>query len=288
MLSGAIAYQILRQESPTRIPAVRLVLEKNPWYDSRWKTQLEKLPVAERDEILFMLAARWADDIRTLDRAESHLPWHYVDFPFKPQGEPASIQALQPRQENILTAIAVNDRAVRNESDVRKRGIALSWLFHLLGDIHPPFHAVTLFSREYPKGDEGRTDACVRVAQGRAALSLHQLWDELLTSSNNSRTVRNMAIELRNKFSRTELTELAVNAPELWAKESFEIAIKIAYQNGALRGTPKGQRGRDCRELGNAAVLPVGYIQIARKIADRRMALSGYRLADFLQRLFAN
>jgi S1/P1 nuclease len=248
---------------------------------------LEKLPEAERDEMLFMLAARWADDIRTLEKAESRLLWHYIDFPFKPEHEPAKIQVMQPAQENILTAIAVNERIARSGSDPTKQGIALSWLFHLIGDIHPPLHAVALFSREYPKGDEGGTDACVRVAQGRPALSLHQFWDELLTSSNNTPTLRNMAIELRNRFPRADLTELATDDPEAWAKESFEIATKIAYQNGALRGTPKGHR-KDCREVTGAAALPVGYAEMARKIADRRMALSGYRLATFLERMSAS
>jgi hypothetical protein len=37
----------------------------------------------------------------------------------------------------------------------------------------------------------------------------------------------------------------------------------------------------------DAAVLPVGYVQIAKKIADRRMR-SGYRLAAFLERMSAN
>jgi hypothetical protein len=86
ILSGAIAYQILERENPSKITTVRSVLEKNPWYESRWKGQLEKLPEAERDEMLFILAARWADDIRTQDKAESRLQWHYVDFPFKPEG----------------------------------------------------------------------------------------------------------------------------------------------------------------------------------------------------------
>jgi S1/P1 nuclease len=285
MMSGANV-SILQRENPSTIPIVRSVLEKSPWYESRWKAKLEKLPQAERDEMLFMLAARWADDIRTLDKAQSRLPWHYVDFPFKPQGEPASIQALQPPQENIVTAITLNERILRSGSDPTKRGIALSWLFHLIGDIHPPFHAAALFSREYPNGDEGGTNACVRVAQGRAALSLHQLWDELLTSSNNTRTLRNLAVNLINRFPRNELIELGTDEPEAWAKESFEVATKIAYQNGALRGTPSGQR-RDCRELRDAAVLPVGYVQIARKIADRRMALAGYRLANLLQRNFS-
>jgi hypothetical protein len=78
-----------------------------------------------------------------------------------------------------------------------------------------------------------------------------------------------------------------VTAPEAWAKESFEIATKIAYQNGALRGTPKGQR-KDCREMTDAAVLPVGYTSIASKIADRRMMLSAYRLADLLRQIQLN
>ena len=38
----------------------------------------------------------------------------------------------------------------------------------------------------------------------------------------------------------------------------------------------------------NAAVLPVSYVQIARKIADRRMVLAGYRLTNLLERISAN
>ena len=98
---------------------------------------------------------------------------------------------------------------------------------------------------------------CVRVAQGRAALSLHQLWDQLLTSSNNTRTLRKMAIDLTNRFPRAGLTELTVADPEIWAKESYEIATKIAYKNGALRGAPKG-KWRDCREVTDATVVPDG------------------------------
>src|SRR5690349_19344488 len=133
MLSGAIAYQILQRENPTSLAAVRSVLEKNPWYETRWKPQLEKLPEPERDEMLFMLAARWADDIRTRDKAESRLPWHYVDFPFKPEGERASIQAMELPQENILTAITENTRILRTGSHPARRGVALAWLFHLIG-----------------------------------------------------------------------------------------------------------------------------------------------------------
>jgi len=95
-----------------------------------------------------------------------------------------------------------------------------------------------------------------------------------------------MASELQSRFSQGSLLELAVTGPAAWSKESFEIAVKIAYQNGALPGTPKGQR-KDCREVTDAVVVPVGYAVTASKIANRRMALSGYRLADLLQQISA-
>ena len=125
------------------------------------------------------------------------------------------------------------------------------------------------------------------MATNRAPLALHRLWDALVTSSNNARALRNLATELRARFPRAALTELESVEPEAWAKESFEIAAKIAYQNGALRGTPKGQR-KDCRDVTDAQVLPNGYLKMARQIADRRMMLAGYRLASLLERISAN
>ena len=86
----------------------------------------------------------------------------------------------------------------------------------------------------------------------------------------------------RQEFQRSQLTELARTDFESWAKESFEIATKIAYQNGRLIGAPKAGN-RDCTTVPTAPVLPVGYIPIAKHIADRRMNLTGYRLADFLK-----
>jgi hypothetical protein len=79
------------------------------------------------------------------------------------------------------------------------------------------------------------------------------------------------------------LTELVSTEPEAWAKESFDIATKIVYQNGEFRRTPKGQR-KDCREVTDAAVLPAGYTKVAGHIADRRLILAGYRTPILLMR----
>ena len=60
MLSGIIAYQVLRQETPPTIDKVKAVLEKHPWYVNQWQARLQDVPVADHGLVLFMQAARWA------------------------------------------------------------------------------------------------------------------------------------------------------------------------------------------------------------------------------------
>jgi len=81
--------------------------------------------------------------------------------------------------------------------------------------------------------------------------------------------------------------ELASTGFESWAEESFEIATKIAYRNGGQIGIPRGGN-MDCAMVAAAPVLPAGYVVSASRIADRRMILAGYRVADLLMRLTQN
>jgi hypothetical protein len=60
----------------------------------------------------------------------------------------------------------------------------------------------------------------------------------------------------RQEFQRSELTELARTDFESWAKESFEIATKIAYRNGGGLGFPR-DGNMDCTVVAAALVLPV-------------------------------
>jgi hypothetical protein len=62
-------------------------------------------------------------------------------------------------------------------------------------------------SRGITQGQWGPTEMCVRIAQGRATLSLHQLWDELLTSSNHTGRKKNIAIDLISRFPRVPRRE---------------------------------------------------------------------------------
>jgi hypothetical protein len=132
------------------------VLAKHLWYANHWQARLQDVPIAERGLVLFMQAARWPDDIRIRDRQQHRGPWHYINWPFKPEGQPDSVQIREPEPVNILTAMAENESVVKKDSDGERKAIALAWLFHLVADIHQPLHTAQLFTVEYPQGDRGR------------------------------------------------------------------------------------------------------------------------------------
>jgi hypothetical protein len=90
--------------------------------------------------------------------------------------------------------------------------------------------------------------------------------------------VRNRAIALRNRpeFAREKLTELGEKDFDTWVKkESHDLARKVAYQGGELKGSPDKEE---------APVLPDGYTKKAKAVAERRIVLAGYRLAELLKK----
>jgi hypothetical protein len=116
-------------------------------------------------------------------------------------------------------------------------------------------------------------------------MNLHKFWDDVITSSSNLTRLRNEATALRNReeFKRRQLTELANTNFESWAKESYEIATKIAYRNAGQTGSPRASN-KDLHDVRSGSGASVGYVVSASRIADRRIMLAGYRLADLLIR----
>jgi S1/P1 nuclease len=154
---------------------------------------------------------------------------------------------------------------MRSEEQSRSRGSSI-----FVGDIHQPLHTAQLFTVDYPRGDRGGNEICVRETQAGQPMDLHRFWDGLITSSQTLTRLRNEATALRNRqeFQRSQ--------------ESFEIATKFAYRNGGRIGIPKGGN-MDCAMVAVAPVLPAGYVVSASRISDRRMILAGYRLAGLLR-----
>ena len=76
---------------------------------------------------------------------------HFVDVPFSPDGTPL------PEIPTPNAQTRINDfRAVlaSNSPDALK-SYDLSWLLHLVGDIHQPLHGTTRVTHSRPGGDDG-------------------------------------------------------------------------------------------------------------------------------------
>jgi S1/P1 Nuclease len=279
MVSGAIAYADLKQTHPQTLEQVIAILKTHPQFETKWKPKLTQSFVApeDRDLYLFMLAARWPDDIRG-DATFHHGAWHYINFPYKPEGQPGSVQTVEPPPENILQAYQMNFDIVRGTAP-GDRAVALCWLFHLIGDVHQPLHTVALFSTQFPvpEGDRGGTRFYIRAKPtARTTISLHEFWDDLILGSDRFQSVRNRATELRVQpdHARAQLPELQDTSFAHWARqESFSLAKAHAYRHGMLQGS---------RDEHNGVALPADYVSTTKPLAERRMVLAGYRLADVL------
>ncbi len=282
MVTGAIAHQVLKAEDEAAIAKVVAILEQHPAYP-RWQKAMQKYTPEERGMYLFMQAARWPDDAR--DDPVFYPPdarydqLHYINFPYKPADQPASVQVAEPDANNILRGFVDKKNLVQKSADAKERAVALCWVFHLVGDVHQPLHTTSLFTtqfqREFGKltGDRGGTRFYIRAKDGAFPISLHKYWDDLLLSSETFQNVRNLATELRlrKEFAKANLTELANADFEHWAsKESFPLAKEHAYRNGTLKGSP---------QMKQAATLPADYAKATQPIAERRAVLAGYRIA---------
>ena len=66
MATGAMAYRELMTNSPRTAARIVAILKQHPEYSTRWAGKLNdpSLSEQERNEYLFMLAARWPDDVR--------------------------------------------------------------------------------------------------------------------------------------------------------------------------------------------------------------------------------
>lgn len=276
MVTGAIAYALLEKDAPDVLAKAVAVLQAHPQYDKLWKKGCEARPEAERGLYLFMVAGKWADDIRGSDYDRPK--WHYINYGFKPDGQPDTVKAGTPDPEqNIVLAYALNFDKLKAGPEAVDRAVPLCWLFHLVGDVHMPLHATTLFTEAYPDGDRGGNKFFVKVGPDGKGLNLHYLWDGLITGSTDFREVKNLATELRLRpeFARDKLTELAEESFENWAKvESFELAKTVVHRNGTL----KGGTGEF-----SAVELPADYTKTGKAVAERRGVLAGYRIAEKLK-----
>lgn len=290
-VAAYIAYSRL-ESNPVLRQRVIEALREHPAYED-WK----KRDGGAGDEglRLFLYASVFPDDAKHM---RNYSDWneptiHYVDFPVVPLAADyinPLVHVMNPYSiPNVLQAYPDKVRATRLSLDPKERGAALSWVFHLVGDIHQPLHATTGYSAAaFPRGDAGGNGIDV------GGKKLHAFWDELLDPTDsegrvirgpNGFAVEDLATVKRIAESLLADPTLAPNAlPELaqdgsvdaWAQESLTLAKKHIYAPGG----PFDLQTRTQPDY------PAGYKADCQRVARRRVAVAGYRLADELKKIY--
>ncbi len=247
----------------------------------------------------FVTASCWMDDARGLPDRYDFGPWHYVNLPFTPDGLPAPEAG-----PNVIWGInrCLEIMSGRAEDPAIDRDQALVMLLHLVGDIHQPLHTTNR------GGDAGGNRVMVPNVEltkeeqlyGKSRWSnLHAFWDssyrrgwrgDLATvlyeaplydkerpvagHAATREIIQRQAAELVQKHPPP--AEAAAADASAWAHESHAIGYETGY--GMLP---------DDSPTGKFAKLDERYVNAARGVAEQRLALAGYRMADLLNGLFA-
>jgi hypothetical protein len=156
MTVAAVAWKNMTPESRAKASAL---LRLNPDY-SVW---VQGVPPADVDVVAFLKASTWPDQIRSTYQDDGSSPasrptdaqnigfadclkhryWHFRDVPFSRDGTPLE----EPEEPNALTQIRALSTAIGTpgtSDDVKSYD--LTWLLHLVGDMHQPLHATSRFT----------------------------------------------------------------------------------------------------------------------------------------------
>jgi hypothetical protein len=294
--------------------AVYKLLKAHPHYAIYLADERPKDQIAEM-EWAFLRASTWADWVRSpmaagLDgakrdeiRRQFNKPvWHYVDLPYIHPQDIAKFDVEAIRKEilvpfydangeprHALAALEWATKQLRSrDASPADRAVALTWLFHLVGDLHQPLHGTSLIASK-ATGDQGGNRVLIRTSANAKAVNLHFYWDALLFTDNSGVTdIDGVVAKLLSdpKLQRDQFPELKATDFLAWAEESLTMAKSTVYQgkDGFLKLQTVPPRGT--RITGNkqdAPLLPEGYRDAAERAAGRRMVLAGYRLADQLR-----
>jgi hypothetical protein len=226
----------------------------------------------------FLQSACWADDLKTLDAAQE-APWHFIDLPVIRD----NVVAPAPPEENVVTHIDEAQSTVyAKKSTSLDKARQLRFIVHLVGDVHQPLHAASLFSTQFPDGDRGGNSYPITLPAGMQNFTseLHAFWDggAGAWTGDLSRPLNATGVAWVSELSQSIIAAYPVASLQpfiniynvsIWAEESNTIANELAY-TAPQAPTP----------------LPSSYVTATHDKCLERIAIAGYRLADLLEYIF--
>lgn len=269
---GSFGHEVIAQIAYDKLTpharnAVDLIIKLDPSHRTLWESSI------------------WPDEIRhdsTYPDSEKHPARHFVDVPIVEGAlsPPGTRKTLYSESETVTYGVRYYAQQLEaaNQSP-QNRADDLSWLIHLVGDIHQPLHCATLVTPEYPApaGDRGGNMEYVTAPNvgrnGQVAVrreKLHAYWDyapELLLPSENPVELATQLEKIHPPAAYFDSTSAQAHDADNWADESATLALF------AFTAT-------------DGSTLTDSYVKRSESIVSDRLAHAGYRLAALLNHIF--
>ncbi len=188
-----------------------------------------------------------------------HKYWHFIDKPFATDA--TSLPAIPT--PNAQVRIALFRSVLSSNASDPLKSYDLSWLLHLVGDVHQPLHCSTRVDASNTGGDAGGN--LVKLNCNGCPKELHAFWDDVLGTSMKPKS----AVSAAKKLPGADPTLAAKSGEADWVLESFQDAQQDVYVSPVGTGLGPFQ-------------LSSSYKKAAKKLAQQRVALAGARLANML------
>lgn len=234
----------------------------------------------------FMLMPTWADIVR--DRtfaarfAKYHKSnWHYDDTFWKQVNGKAEFLTGFEEGGQAVPRLVEFDKVINDpvSSDADK-AIAIAWIAHLTGDIHQPLHTSARVTETEPKGDQGGNlfQLTPEGTPRDKAVNLHWFWDSIVTRNIpydnglcDDEYVKSVAESMMRAYPfEGESGKLNLGKYSDWQKENFALAPTEVFSPDLKRNEMPTDE----------------YRRKAYRLAERQLALAGYRLGETLNNVF--
>jgi hypothetical protein len=196
-------------------------------------------------------------------------PWHFVDIPLEAEG-------YDPQRDCkggqcVIDRIAQFQKVLAGNGPADERLEALTFLVHLVGDLHQPLHCTT-------NNDRGGNDLAVHfLGHTGNHLNLHSVWDSnLVVAALKGLEPLDFANRLNIQIKQADRSAWRVGTPVDWANEAHAVAQRCAYRDA--KGDPLPTKGQPN--------LDEAYVDRGVEQVTLQLQKGGVRLAKVLNDAF--
>ncbi|KAF4510095.1 hypothetical protein G6O67_002015 [Ophiocordyceps sinensis] len=228
--------------------------------------------------------ATWADSIRYMKWARFTSTFHFIDAHDDPPRS-CNVDFKRDCKETgcVVSALAnYTDQSLDDSLPAWRRAQAAKFVVHFVGDLHQPLH-----NEDVAKGGNG-----IYVRWDGKELNLHHVWDTSIAEKwiggvrdgpypTAERWAKQLAVAITDGKFRDEkdswVKDLDLGDPVktamTWSRETNAFVCSHVFPDGvdAIEG----------KELGGE------YFEMAGPVVERLVAIAGYRMAAWLDRIAA-